>query len=329
MKKSIAVVVALLGLCAFAQTKTAEELGFEHRIFTYQEDQVDVVIKSKQGEERKAKPLLLFCQGSTPEPVLKYYKDKILAFPMEIEDYLEQYHLVLVGKAGVPLVVDLEAIGPPYSYSNTLEKIPSVYTERNYLNYYVERNIEILKQLEKEDWVAKDRLVVVGHSEGSSIAAKMAVLYPKITHLIYSGGNPMGRMMAMLTEQRYRETQDNQEAERLFDHWDWIVANKTSTTDERGDSPKATYSFSEPAMDYFKEMKIPVLVTYGSKDWSAPFNDYLRVEAIRSGWKNFTFKAYIGTEHNFFPVDEKNNPDHSVRNWSKVGEDWLAWLNDK
>ncbi|MBB1138012.1 S9 family peptidase [Myroides sp. WP-1] len=328
MKKSIVLLVAFLGICSFAQTKTAEELGFEHRIFKYREDQVDVVIKSKQGEEHTVKPLLFFCQGSTPEPVLKYYKDKILAFPVDMEDYIEQYHLVFVGKPGIPLVVDLEEIGPPYSYMNTLDKIPTAYTERNYLDYYVERNIEILKDLEKEDWVAKDRLIVVGHSEGSTIAAKMAALYPKITHLIYSGGNPMGRILAIISELRYTETQENQEAERLFDHWDWIVENKDSTTDERGDSPKATYAFSQSSMSYFKEMKIPVLVTYGSKDWSAPFNDYLRVEAIKEGWKNFTFKAYVGTEHNFFPVDEKYIPDHSVRNWPKVGEDWLVWLNE-
>ena len=327
--KTIGVLVCwLVGGFAFSQTKTPEDLGFHHEIHTYKGDRVDVVIKSKKGEEAVPKPLLLFCQGSTPEPLLKYFQEKVLAFPFNTETYEEDYHLVLIGKPGVPVVVDLEEIGPPYSYVQTLDKIPTTYTERNFLSYYVDRNIAVLETLEKENWVVKDRLVVVGHSEGSTIAAKMAAVYPKITHLIYSGGNPFGRVMSMLSEYRYKETEESLDAEHVLDHWQWIVENKDSVSDARGDSPKATYEFSEPLLAYFKQMKIPVLVTYGSKDWSAPFNDYLRVEAVKGGWSNFAFKTYVGTEHNFFPVDGNYVPNHKVRNWPKVAEDWFTWLSE-
>ena len=46
----------------------------------------------------------------------------------------------------------------------------------------------------EKKWVAKSKLVLAGHSEGSTIAAKLATKNNKVTHLIYSGGNPNGRV---------------------------------------------------------------------------------------------------------------------------------------
>ncbi len=326
MKKTITLLCCCIQFFVFGQTKTPEELGFRHITYTYQGDVVDVIVKSKKGEENQPKPLFFFCQGSLPDPTIKYLDDRVLVFPFDMETYAEQYHLVIVGKPGSPLVLDLAPFAPSYQFRQAGEKVPQAYTDRNYLSYYVERNIEVLQALAQEEWVSSDQLVVAGHSEGSTIGAKMALLYPEITHLIYSGGNPMGRIMSIITEYRYGETEADQRAEHMFDHWEWILDNKESVTDERGDSPRATYEFSEPSFDVLEQLKIPVLVTYGSKDWSAPFNDYLHLEALRKGWTNFTFKAYIGTEHNFFPVNEQYVPDHKVRNWPKVATDWLTWL---
>ena len=71
---------------------------------------------------------------------------------------------------------------------------------------YVSRNIEVLKYLRNQNWVSKNKLIVAGHSEGSTIAAKMASIYPEITHLIYSSGNPMGRIMSIIAQDRSAET---------------------------------------------------------------------------------------------------------------------------
>jgi dienelactone hydrolase len=77
-------------------------------------------------------------------------------------------------------------------------------------------------------------------------------------------------------------------------------------TTSQGDTYKTTYEFSEPMITYLEKLKIPILVTYGTKDWSSPYNDFLRVDVIRKNKNNFTFKAYIGTEHNFFPLTDDN-----------------------
>jgi dienelactone hydrolase len=78
-----------------------------------------------------------------------------------------------------------------------------------------------------------------------------------------------------------------------------------------------------------EKLKIPVLVTYGTKDWSSPYNDLLQVNTIRQNKTNFTFKAYIGTDHNYFPMTNDNQPDYNIFNWDKVADEWLKWLNGK
>jgi len=78
------------------------------------------------------------------------------------------------------------------------KEFPEDYKKQNYLDYYVERDLAVINYLQKQPWVSKSSLVVSGHSEGSSIAAKMASISKNITHLIYISGNPMGRIMSII-----------------------------------------------------------------------------------------------------------------------------------
>jgi len=59
----------------------------------------------------------------------------------------------------------------------------------------------------------------------------------------------------------------------------------------QGNTYRATYEFCEPMITYLEKLKISNLVCYGTKDWSSPFNDYLKVDVIRKEKKNFAFKA--------------------------------------
>jgi len=59
---------------------------------------------------------------------------------------------------------------------------------------------------------------------------------------------------------------------------------------------------------------------------SAKIQHEMQVETIREEKRNFIFKAYIGTEHNFFPLTEDNKQNYDIFNWDKVADDWLKWL---
>jgi len=261
------------------------------------------------------------------------YQDKNIygTFPFNPDSLSSKYHLVIVSKPDIPLIADVATLKPNFTYVDSTGNFPKAYIDRNLLSYYVPRNIAIIKYLQKQNWISTKQLVVAGHSEGSAIGTKIASEFKNVTHLIYSGGNPLGRILSIIQQNRAYETDTDSTkyGEDNINYWADIVSNKTDMTTSQGDTYKTTYEFSEPMISYLEKLKIPVLVTYGTKDWSSPYNDFLRVDIIRQNKLNFTFKAYIGTEHNFFPLTEDNKPNYNIFNWDKVANDWLKWLNEK
>jgi dienelactone hydrolase len=311
------------------QINKAEDFGFRHLQTIYISDTVNILIKSKKGDELKRKPIFLFCQGSLPQPLIK--KDGVniySVFPFKTDSLEIDYHIVIISKPSIPLIAEVKTLESNFVYIDPeTGKIPKDYSTRNLLDYYVKRNLKVIDYLEKLPYIDNSKLVISGHSEGSTIAAKMAYKSKKVTKLIYASGSPLGRIMAMVGQDRATETDTDSTrlAEMEFDYWEQVVYDKNNMDDTNGDTFKATYDFSIPAINYLEKLKIPVLICYGTKDWSAPYNDYLRAEMIRQKKKNFTFKAYIGLEHNFFPLTINGEPNYDIFNWDKIANEWWRW----
>ncbi len=334
MKTPIIIAFLLINISLFGQNKRAEDYGFRHLQTIYNGDTVDILIKSKKGEEQKKKPLFLFCQGSLPIPLIIKYNENgkqgiYNVFVFNTDSLCNDYHLAIIGKPYIPLIADQKTLNNDLTFSDSLTQFPKKYIERNLLDYYVQRNIAVVKFLQRQNWISNTKLVVAGHSEGSTVAAKMALVFPKVTQLIYSGGNPLGRILTIIEGQRANETDTTKYAEEGIKNWENIVATPTNMDASNGDTYKATFEFSIPPIQYLQKLKIPVLICYGTKDFSSPFNDYFRVETIRQKKKNFTFKAYIGTEHNYFPLKVNGETNYDIFNWDKVANDWRSWLMRK
>jgi len=333
MKFLLSIFTICFTLPIFAQKTKAEDFGFRHLQILYNSDTVDILIKSKKGEELKRKPFFLFCQGSLPQPLIKKNGAKLYSvFPFETDSLEKDYHLVIISKPYIPLVAEANTLGPDFIYLDPKTgKIPKNYSNRNLLDYYVDRNLKVIDFLEALPYADSTKLIVAGHSEGSTIASKLALKSEKVTRLIYASGCPFGRIMAMIGQDRATETDTDSTryGESEFDYWEQVVNDKNNMDDSNGDTNKATYDFSEPAIHYLEKLTIPVLICYGTKDFCAPYNDYLHVEMLRQQKKNFTFKAYIGLEHNFFPLTANGQPNYDQFNWNKVANDWWRWTKQK
>lgn len=330
MNKWFFFIFLILNNVSIGQSINIGDIGYRHLKFYTNSDSVDILIKFKKGDEKKCKPVFLFCQGSLPQPLIKLDgKDMYKIFPFALDSLEQNFHLVIISKPSIPLIVDSKNLGKDFVYIDSItNKIPLNYTKRNTLDYYVNRNIKVIDYLFKLNYIDKSKLVVAGHSEGSTIAAKLAYKCKKVTHLIYASGNPLGRIMSIIGRDRTFETNTDstQYAEYDFEYWKNVVNNPESIEETEGDTYKSTFGFSLPSIRYLEKIKIPILVCYGTKDWSTPFNDYLRVEMIRQKNKNITFKSYVGLEHNFFPIDKLGKPIYDVYNWDKVALDWLKWI---
>jgi dienelactone hydrolase len=308
--------------------KNPEDYGFRYLVILYQGDSVNILVRSAKGEENNPKPLLFFCQGSLPVPLILFdEKGGFGTFPFNADSLSKHYHIAIAGKPFIPVMADIKILQTDYCYRDSTGRFPAKYSDRNLLSYYTARNLAIITFLQNQPWVSKDKLIVAGHSEGSTIAAKMASQSKKITHLIYSGGSPFGRILTIITRSRGRETDSVQYVESNFKYWEQVVQNPDNSDASKGDNNKNMYEFSIPPFSYLENLRIPVLVSYGTKDiGAAPFNDYLRAEMIRRKKTNFTFNAYFGTEHNYFGVKPGGQPDYDQFNWDRVAMDWLKWL---
>lgn len=145
---------------ALGQSPKPEDFGFRH---LYKGDTVDILIKSKKGSELKQKPLLLFCQGSLPQPLIKYDEQGPYGvFPFNADSLAMHFHLAIISKPYVPLIANIKTLGEEYTYKDGTGMFPKNYLKRNLLDYYVNRNLAVIQFLQNQPWISTKALVVAG-----------------------------------------------------------------------------------------------------------------------------------------------------------------------
>lgn len=313
-------------LTVFAQTKTPADFDYQHLRMRYQDDTVHILVLSRKGDEKKRKPVFFFAQGSSPSPVVLYDEQgPYRLFPIKMDSLLARCHLVVVGKPGLPLVGNLRKLGPGGSVADPKTGLlPAKYCQHNYLEYYVQRNQAVIRYLTRQPWVQAEDITAMGHSEGSTVVARMARQSNHLRRVIYLAGSPLGRMLTQISGARMAN--DSTDAERLFQRWQEVVA-APGEIDCHGDSNQLISSLSntQSPLDDLLHSKIPVFVGYGTRDRSALLNDYLRLEALRRHKTNFSFHAYSDVEHNFFGFTN-GQIDYKKGQWDGVARDFLLWM---
>lgn len=322
----LAVLLCCASLASRAQPKTPADFGYRHLTMRYQCDTVNILVLSQKGDERKRKPVFLFVQGSLPSPILKYNERGLYSvFPFETEKYLADYHLIIISKPGVPLVADVKTLTPSYEYNDPKTgQVPAAYCQRNYLEYYVGRNAAVLRYLTHQPWVEAKNITAMGHSEGSNVVARLARRPGPLSRVVYLSGSPLGRMLTVIAGNR--QDADSVDAENNFAYWKDVVTDPKQNNC-LGDTHLLVSSLSsnQTPLDDFRHSKIPVFVGYGTRDRSALLEDYLRLEMIRAGKTNLTFRAYPELEHNFFGFTN-GKVDQEKWNWDRVARDFFAWM---
>ncbi|MEW7290090.1 alpha/beta hydrolase family protein [Aquimarina sp. 2304DJ70-9] len=321
----------------YGQKKSPADFGYKHVTTVYKTDTIDLIIKSKKGEELQKKPIFIFIQDTLPSPLITHDgKSHFPPYPFSSKILEEEYHIITINKPGLPVISLFKDLGKQYRYiDKSTGQLPKEYLQNNNLEYYVNSHNAVIKFLKKQDWVDYSRIIVVGHGQqGSSIAIKLAVTNSDISHVIYSGGIPYySKILSEIREERrilsHRELKPlikdsiHKTAVTHFD--DWI--NATDQTKQSKDNrQKNLLSFSENLNTSFKKLHIPILVSYGARDIVSPFNDLLRTEMIKDHKNNVEFRAYDGLGANYFPF-EKGEFYPMLEYWDLVVEDWKKWLS--
>ncbi|WP_435414527.1 alpha/beta hydrolase family protein [Polaribacter aestuariivivens] len=327
--KKILFVFLVLTTNFYAQKKV-EDFGYRRIQTSFEAETVDILISSIKGEENRKKPIFFEVQGSTALPLIVHDGKQQVSYVSISQGFAEKdYHLILVSKPGIPLIVHKDSLTNGKYKNLKTGKYPQKYLDNNNLNYYVKRNKKVIDYLKKQNWVDTTKIVVAGHSEGSTIATHMADKIDGITQLIYSGGTPYyPRILAMIQKDRKLELEEESNwIQKDFNYWKDVVKHPlTKDRNEGWNTNYGTYSFSQNENEVLKRLKIPILISYGTSDEGAPFCDMFHIEIIKERQTNFTFNAYVGLDHYYQKKNNKIDSNNKTDYLSDVVYDWLKWL---
>jgi pimeloyl-ACP methyl ester carboxylesterase len=285
------------------------------------------------------KPIFLWCQGSLPIPLFcEFEEDKFFLFGGGIANFdykaiAKKYHLVIISMPKTPVFGQRAHLNAQYQYVPDIQKpneFLSTYIEADYLDNYVNRALSVLRFLNKKPWVDKRTLIVAGHSQGTKVATKIAIRNKKVTHLGLFAANPFGRIDQFVRQARL----DAQLGKITWAEADSIMNDQYAfyrsvhDTDAKSSNPsfKAWHTFSETFYDDWLSLKMPIYLAYGTEDRTADLCDIVPLFFIQEGKNNFTFKRYLGLEHNFFEVNERGRANYEKSHWSEVMDTFLKWI---
>jgi pimeloyl-ACP methyl ester carboxylesterase len=302
-----------------------------------------LIFLSSISKNKKPKPTIIFVQGSLPLPLVFF--DSVKPFtllPFKIDSFVDKFNIILISRRGIPLVTTFEEGANGY-YVNNGEP-PLQYIINDNLESRVNDLRLVVDFLSKKDWVKKDSIFMIGHSEGYRVSAKYCSTSKKIKKVACLSGNPFSRQ---------RDKELNLRKESMVSDSDLVLdsINQRKINGIEYNFKKRFYGDNfknrENQFDlnvlklnnensYMKDLpyknllkvKIPILVAYGSKDVSSLDNDLLPFIFAGENKKNLTMYPYAGVEHNFmkYTLNESGEIIKTDFLWDQVWRDVVNWF---
>lgn len=327
---------------ALCQASYGQELipGTSARLFEVEFESENIqFIKTDSSFVRK--PIIIFCQGSLPRPLVieldQGYKH-FANYNFDYEALSRKYHLITLNMPFTPAVSRQDDLNPSLCYVPNVSQpntFDSAYQQHNYLDYYVSRLISVLDHLSGLAWVDPGEVILIGHSQGSKVALKTAIQYSGITHVALLSLNPQGRFDQSIRNYRLAEQNgelSSEEAQKkidqLYDRWRDIYKSPLDDQNLQGDTHRAITSFSEYLVDDLLALEIPVFVAYGTKDVGAQTCDLLPLEFVRAGKNNLQFRPYPGLGHNFEEIAPDGKANFEKMHWQDVIGEIMDWIDE-
>lgn len=339
MKRILVVFVFLIPFITRAQDKGLIQ-GLDVRRFELKNklDTIDFILLN--GKTDTIKPVLIFCQGSKPIPLVTIIPTGRKFFTLlnnfDYRKITRDYHLVLISMPHTPLQVEEKKLSKQYCFitdSTNQQSYSPLYLKDNYAENYIRRTKEVIDFLYEQKWVDKKKIYLLGHSQGSKVVIGAGLMNPKVSKIGYLSGNPLGRIDQLVREQRQLAKdgkmtveESQQQIESVYEMWRQLNAHPNETTTEFGDPNKTWTSFSKPEIDNLLKIEQPLYIAYGTEDLTSVFCDLLPIYFISAKKNNLTLKPYLGLEHNFFELDKDGRPIYEKGHWQEVIDNFIKWI---
>lgn len=280
------------------------------------------------------KPLLVYLDGSGNFPI--YYKNKSgnysTSIPLDIKKYAKDFHILLISKPGIPFKDSLQTLPSGRRFYPENDAYTNLYS----LDWRAGAASKAIDIISKTVPVNKSKIVVMGYSEGSQVAPRVAVLNKKVTHVVSIVGNAMPQLYDFLTNIRLEiernkisSAEGQKVIDSLYNEFDKIFADPLSVKKKwYGETYLKWSSFNKKSpLENMLELNIPILYIAAGKDNNQPIfgMDYAKLEFIRRRKNNLTYKVYPDSNHYFQdqPVDEYNTKNDRIDEVHQFAMDWI------
>lgn len=282
------------------------------------------------------KPVLIYLDGSGNYPL--FYRTKKGSYntsvSIDIGKYMKDYTIVLISKPGIPFSDSLkyDQSGKGF-YPENLE-----YDKYYSLEWRAQTASKALDYVVNKFSVDKKHVVVMGYSEGSQVAPRVAVLNRNVTHTICIVGNALNQLYDFVIEARMSAAKNEQssvEAQKtvdsLFTAYSKIYSDPTSTSKKwYGATYLKWSSFSNNTpLENMLMLNIPILYIAAGKDNNQTIidMDYAKLEFLRKRKSNLTYKVYPDCNHYFQQDTTINGKTIKTDRSDEMHEYALKWTN--
>ena len=329
MKKTLTLIISfLLGIASYSQCDKDLNM-YNHFSIELENDTINYHTYSS-GEKDSINSILLYSQGSSAMSLYQVKREgKSLwigsSVPFDLKTIPKNYLFVVISKKELPFCtkMDEEIIIPKDYYLNET------------LEYRVNQVDKVIKDIIKRNEKDFEKIVTLGHSEGSDVVAKLGTINSHITHIgFWSGsGNSQFFDFPLFVRQDVHKGKITEEEalvkmDSLFNQYRDIMKNKDNIDKFWAEnSYKRWYYFSEPPIDNLIKIDIPIYVAMGAKDKAVPIESVYLIptEFIRKEKENLTFKIYPNLDHGFEKELENGEfEDH----WDDVFREFLKWIDE-
>lgn len=341
--KLFLIILTIVPFIAFGQFNPKHIDEFQHKSIVIKNDTIRYHIYSKGNIENKNK-ILVYFQGSGPKPL--FQKGTIIdtlkvkngeetkneikksswygtSVPIDFGKIPDDYVFVVISKKGVPFLDIDDKFRPD-----------DLYYENEGLNYRVWQGNNVINEITKKIIKNPKKIVILGHSEGSDVVAKLGHTNKKITHIGYwaGGANTQFYEYAIMIQKSVLNGDISQEEaiqklDSLFIDIKNIQREPNNIKKQWwGNSYRRWTEFSEPPIENLLKIDKPIFVAVATSDNNVPFEASLLIpiEFQRHNKSNLTFKMYLGLNHKF-SIPPKNENEKPKSQFNNIFEEFIKW----
>jgi dienelactone hydrolase len=306
------------------------QLGIPYQRYTVKDsfDRTITFYLSSPSNNGSKQPVALFIQGSGCQSLFKRQAEKITGGFQSIllHEARGRVRVLVVEKPGVNF---LDSPSRPGSAEDASEEFLKEHT----LSRWAEANIAALRAV----WTLPDidarRSLVIGHSEGGIVAARVAAELSNITHVAsLAGGGPTQLFALAEIRGQFRADDKPGDAERrvqdIYDEWSKIRKEPDSITKFWLGHPYRRWSsfLKHSVTEELLRTKAKIYLAHGTSDDSNPVKAYdVLLAELRARDRDITAERIERADHGFRTPDmPKGSPAGMQALFGRL----LDWFGD-